>query len=409
MKSLEGYELKELKLRRRGEVLREIPDSFYAKKFIPLAENTFMAMRLMDNWKMYEYSFEEVEDQVAKNISIRLDESIKISEAVKSGKIKRVKETVCFWGYPPSIPVRMDMQNLSTKMIYGPSVDISFACLSDMDRDLVYIFNLHVEENLPVDYWFLLKSEEPEIFNRRHLKLGIRLRDIGKKIKDNVEAARRIKDILIDVRNEKTPQWAQSAYYICIFFMVGGANMTLELSNWNVLGQVWDGVNAKNYGLSDCIFNYEPLPPILQMMFGLDRPIWIERLTKALMENYLYLNYFEKEILESIKTRHYEVYDYYMRFYSYQLEKGIPIPSQTLQCKTPLYDKETGTWKRMGFEYPAGARIYYRDLGLTFEEMLSGVLFDITHESKIEKVTRENIISLGHGLNTRYLRPEPEP
>ena len=62
----------------------------------------------------------------------------------------------------------------------------------------------------------------------------------------------------------------------------------------------------------------------------------------------------------------------------------------------------------MGFEYPAGARIYYRDLGLTFEEMLSGVLFDITHESKIEKVTRENIISLGHGLNTRYLRPEPE-
>ena len=354
MKPLEGYELKELKLRKRGEVLREIPDTFYAKKFIPLAENTFTAMRLMDDWKAYELSFEDVEDQAAKSISVRLDESIKISEAVKNGKITRLKETVCFWGYPPSIPVRMDMQNLSTKMIYGPSVDISFACLSDMDRDLVYIFNLHVEENLPVDYWFLLKSEEPEIFDRRHMKLGIRLRDIGKRIKDNVEAARRIKDILIDVRNEKTPQWAQSAYYICIFFMVGGANMTLELSNWNVLGQVWDGVNAKNYGLSDCIFNYEPLPPILQMMFGLDRPIWIERLTKALMENYLYLNYFEKEILESIKTRHYEVYDYYIGSILTSSKKEFPSRARRFNAKLRFTTKRLGRGNAWVSSIPRG-------------------------------------------------------
>ncbi|NVM30692.1 MAG: hypothetical protein HWN65_17765, partial [Candidatus Helarchaeota archaeon] len=55
--------------------MREIPDTFYAKKFIPLAENTFTAMRLMDDWKAYELSFEDVEDQAAKSISVRLDES----------------------------------------------------------------------------------------------------------------------------------------------------------------------------------------------------------------------------------------------------------------------------------------------------------------------------------------------
>ena len=48
---MEGYELKELKLRPKGAVLNEIPDSYYAKKFIPLADNTFTALRLAENWK----------------------------------------------------------------------------------------------------------------------------------------------------------------------------------------------------------------------------------------------------------------------------------------------------------------------------------------------------------------------
>jgi hypothetical protein len=405
---MEGYELKDLRLREKGEVLNEIPDSYYSKKFIPLSENTFTALRLAENWKAYESNYEGFEEQVAKSIKVRLDESIQTAKAVQEGKIKRLKETVCFWGYPPVLPIRMDMQNLSTKMIYGPSTDISFACLSDMDRDLSFILNLHVEESVPEDYWMLLKSEDPEIFDRRHMKLGMKLRDVGKKIKDNVEAARRIREVLIDIRNEKTPQWANSTYYVCIFFMVGASNMAMELSNWRALGEIWDGVNAATrYGLSDCIFNYEPLPPILQMMFALDRPYWTERLTKALMSNQLYMNYIEKEILESVKSINYELFDYFMRFYSYQLETGIPLPSQSMQAQPPVFNKETGEWEKIGFELPEGPRVNYRELGLTFEEAISGVLFDITHKSKIEAVTRDNIISLGHGLQTQYLRPEP--
>ncbi|HUX98407.1 MAG TPA: hypothetical protein VMV49_02520 [Candidatus Deferrimicrobium sp.] len=405
---MEGYELKELKLRKKGEVLNEIPDEYYAKKFIPLSDNTFTALRLADDWKAYENQYEGFEEMIAKNVQIRLDESIKTSKAVQEGQIKRLKETVCFWGYPPVLPIRMDMQNLSTKMIYGPSTDISFACLSDLDRDLAFILNLHVEETVPEDYWFLLKSDAPEIFDRRHMKLGIRLRDIGKKIKDNIEAARRIREILIDIRNEKTPQWASSTYYVCIFFMVGAANMAIELSNWNALGEIWDGVNAASrYGLHDCIFNYEPLPPILNMMFQLERPYWMDRLTKALMDNQLYFNYLEKEIMESVKKHNYELYDYFIRFFSYQLETGIPAPSVSIQAKQPIYNKETGEWDRIGFEFPEGPRIHYRDLGLTFEEALSGVLLDITHKSNIEKVTRDNLISIGHGLQTKYLRSEP--
>lgn len=404
---MQGYDLNELKLRNAGDVLKEIPDNYYAKKFIPLSKNTFTALRLIDDWKAYENQYQGFEDMVAQNVKVRLNESIETAKAVTEGKIKRLKETVCFWGYPPVLPIRMDMQNLSTKMIYGPSTDISFACLSDMDRDLVFILNLHVEESTPEDYWILLKSEEPEIFERRHMKLGIRLRDIGKKIKNNVEAAHRIREILIDIRNEKTPQWANSTYHVCIFFMVAASNMAMELSNWNALGEIWDGVNAASrYGLPDCIFNYEPLPPILNMMFQLERPYWSERLITALTSGHLYMNYIEKEILDNVKARDYELYDYFLRYFSYQLETGIPLPIQSMHVKTPIYNQETGNWDNMAFEFPEGPRIYYKDLGLSFEEAINGVLFDITHKTKVDQVTRDNIISLGHGLKTKYLRPE---
>ncbi|NVM30715.1 MAG: hypothetical protein HWN65_17880 [Candidatus Helarchaeota archaeon] len=401
--------MSELKLRPRGEVLREIPDSYYAKRFIPLAENLFTSIRLMDDWKIYLNRLENLQDTMATGLRDQLDESIKTFDfdAQERKKITRMKETVVRWGYPPILPIRMDMANLSTKMIYGPSVDISFVSLSDKDRDMVFIYNLHMEESRPTDYWFLIKSEEPELFNRRHMKLGIRLGDVGKKIKDNIEVGRRIREILTDIRNEKTPQWKNSAYYVSVYFMVGASNVSLELSNWNAIGGVWDGVNATNYGLENCMFNYEPLPPILNIMFELDRPTWIDRISRATMENLLYLNYTMGDVIEELKKTDYEAFDYYMRFLSYQLEKGIPLPSQTLQCKRPIYNKETGQWERYGFEFPKGPRIHYRDLGLTFKEALGGILFDITHESQVEKVTRDNIISLGHGFETKYLRPDP--
>jgi hypothetical protein len=412
---MEPYDVSELKLRKPGEVLREIPDSYYSKRFIPLCENLFLALRLSDSWGDYigegDRDMETFEESMVRGIQTRMNESFEISKAVEEGKIpkERQKQSVCYWGYPPLLPIRMDMQSLSTTMIYGPSVDISFVCLSDTDREVFFIFDLHVEESVPQTedgLWFLLKSENPEIFNRRHMKLGIRLADLGKKIKSNIEVARRIREILIDIRNERTPQWSNSAYYVAFYFMAGVSNSTLEFSSYNSLGIIWDGCNAtERYGLENAIYNYEPLPPILQMMFALERPLWLDRLTNALLGGQLYLNHVERQTLESIKKRDYSVYDIYMRYFSWKLHQGIVLPSQTVQAKTPVYNMETGEWDRTSFEYPEGPRIHYEDLGLTFDDMLNGVLLDLTHKSKVEKVTADNIISIGHGLETNYRRP----
>jgi hypothetical protein len=191
--------------------------------------------------------------------------------------------------------------------------------------------------------------------------------------------------------------------------MIGALNNSLEFSSFNSLGITWDGVNAQDrYGLPNCIYSYEPLPPILQMMFGLERPMWIDRLAKTTLNDQLYLSHVEKASIESLKKRSYAFYDGQMRYYTHRLHEGIVLPKQSLKAKPPVYNKETKQWDRYGFEFPEGPRLHYEELGLTVEELLSGVLLDITTRSKVEKVTRDNVISIGHGLQTKYLRPEQE-
>jgi hypothetical protein len=136
--------------------------------------------------------------------------------------------------------------------------------------------------------------------------------------------------------------------------------------------------------------------------------MWIDRLSNALTGGQLYLNHIEREMLESMKNRSYEVYDIYMRYFSWKIRQGIVLPSQTMQANPPVYDREKDEWVKFGFDFPEGSRIHYEDLGLSFDEMLNGVLLDITHKSNVEKVTQDNVISIGHGLETKYLRPEKE-
>ena len=69
--------------------------------------------------------------------------------------------------------------------------------------------------------------------------------------------------------------------------------------------------------------------------------------------------------------------------------------------KKGVVEKRPAEWK-----YPEGPRVFYEDLDLSFDEATSGILFNITHRSKIDKVRRDHIISIGHGLETKYLKPE---
>lgn len=263
------------------------------------------------------------------------------------------------------------------------------------------IFNAHEEDGVVEDYWFKLPDDE--IFNRRHMKLGYKLREIPKKISGMGEASSQIREILTDLRNELKPEWSNSAYHISLVYITG-LGIVAEVSNWNAAAYLWDGVNAKRiYGMDDQLFGYEPWPPILNMLFALSRSDWTIKITQMLTDNKLFLNYVEKDNLEYMKKHEYEGYSQFLKLMSYKYHQGIVLPSQTVNCQIPQYDKENKKWLQNEFIYPKGP-IHYEDLDLTFEQVLSGVLFNITHNSQIEKVTRNHIISIGHGLKTKYLK-----
>lgn len=307
-------------------------------------------------------------------------------------------------GFSPNLTIRADLHSASSVMIYGPSHDISFMGINDVTRELEFAFNIHMDEGFPVDWWWI--SGDDEIFKRRHMKLGYRLKEMPQKFPDITESAARVREIMMDIRNERNPQWANSSFSVCFVFILVGV-MT-GFSNWDAIGQIYDGVNAKSiYQLPHPLFGYEPWPPILNSLFALARKDWSVSISKLLTGNQLFLQPTSMGILEHARKNFPDEYDRLILLMSYELKKiGIPLPAQSLNVIPPKYDPITGKWESLDYKYPAGPRVFYENLDLSFEEAISGVLFDITHRTKIEKVTRDNIVSLGHGFNTKYLKPE---
>lgn len=403
---LEPYDDSELVPKRSFiEAYKSIPNNIYSKKLFPITPHVLWALQFIE-WKDLTRILEEgITDEAVSSFAKRLDDSFALNKALEEGRLKRKSETMVWWGMPPNLTIRADLHSASSKMIYGPSHDVSFMGVRDTDREIEFVFNIHMEEGFASDYWWI--SGEDEIFKRRHMKLGYRLKEMAQKFDDLSEAAVRIKDIMTDIRNEHHPEWSNSSYTICLFFVLIG--ITTTFSSWDALGQIHDGINSKSmYKLPYSLYLYQPVPPILNSLFALGRREWVVYLTRMLSGNQLYMQPNNREILEHAKTAFPEYFDRVMLLISYELKKvGIPLPAQTMDVIPPKFNPTTGEWETLEFKFPPGPRIFYEDLDISFDEANQGILFDITHKSKIEdKVTRENIISIGHGFNTKYFKPE---
>ncbi|MHA1315888.1 MAG: hypothetical protein ACTSRB_18450, partial [Candidatus Helarchaeota archaeon] len=132
--------------------------------------------------------------------------------------------------------MRSDLQQGSMKLLYGESIDVSYVAVRDDTLEIQLILNGHLEDGIPVD-WFVI-SETEDIMQRRHLKTGIKLKDIFKKSKkkDFISCGTAIRDILLDIRNERSPQWANSAYQIGIGWGSFGAYLGTYLSFYEQMG-----------------------------------------------------------------------------------------------------------------------------------------------------------------------------
>ncbi len=376
----------------------DIPEDFPSKSLIPLGEHLWRLFQELG----HEYWTEKTTDPEVKFMnsgSEFMHEKFKIAvdsaKKVMSGEIKDPENVLTTWFFPPVLYVRSDLQMGSTKLIYGESTDITFIVLNDANYELEMLINGHMEDGVPVDYWYLYSDDE--VFERRHIKRGLRLREIPKNTKNFTKAGFYILDVLKDIRNERSPQWANSAYSMCMVWFSAAINLFSEPSSWSSLAGIWDGIVAqKVYGRPIPWFCYVPWPPIFNVLTTMGRPEWTMKLAGLLTSHRLFINGFEPKMQEFFREEVPEFWDFLIKTWK---ERGVTTPRQTLGCTPPdLKNKKKFKKEEFDWVYPKGTRVMPYEWGLTEDEVLNGIYTDITHKTPSQEFYgKEHITNIGIG------------
>ncbi len=337
-------------------------------------------------------------------IKPRLNEAIMTAKATIEGKIERPDIVIADTLFPPGGSIRADLSQGVMKLYYGDSTDCTYTAIRDDTQEVCFMLNGHLEDGIPVDWWFV--SQDDELLDRRHIKLGYKLREIPKKSKNLTEIGFRLLDILRDVRNERTPQWSNAAYQTSAVWGTGAWNLAFEFSSYEGVAGLYDGVAAKTYGFPDHWFSYVPWPPLVQTAVYSGRQKFIMFSVGLMAEDRLYFQHLEPEWQISTKENFPEIW--YAGVVNQWKTIGVPFPKQTLECQLPDFKKEnTFKGEKFEFTYPPGEWITLEKLQMDLDEVFQGYFFNITHETKPEEVTNlpSLIISKGIGRNTQFINP----
>ena len=383
----------------------DVPDTVVTKPFIPLGYNVYTLFRevgheflndALDGLSSYLYDF----------AVSRLDEAIMTSRNLIAGDLKEPDKVLIYAFFPPVITLRVDLQQGLNKLLYGGSASTAFTITNDISREVVFILCSHQEDGIPVDWW--VAGPDDELLERRHIKYGMKLRDIPKKTKSILKVGEQLTDVLLDIRNERTPQFATSAFVVSPVYGSGACNFLVENSNWETLAGLCDGMNAKSvYKLPDYWFCYVPWPPFVQTLTRLGRNGFTMRLTGLSTDFRLYSQPLEEEWRSLITEQLPEVWE--VNFRQKWRERGLPTPLMTLECQLPDFlDKKTFEKDEFDWQYPSDLKaIFLEDLGMELEEALNGIYLGVTHETDRNlKIDRSNIISTGYGRKVKIWNQE---
>ncbi|MHA1264872.1 MAG: hypothetical protein ACTSRS_06510 [Candidatus Helarchaeota archaeon] len=378
----------------------EIPDHVRAKPYFPLLVNVWEIFQTY-GWDRTLRFIEECKQGVYDFFETRLNESIGTSKNLIEGKYteEQAKKILSYILILPSMSIRSDLIQGTQKLIAGESADVTFISLDDVTGEIFALLNGHLEDGIPVDWW--LVRPEDELLERRHLKLGYKLKEIPRRFNDITKASSRLIDIFRDIRNERTPQWADATYFAATVWVSFALNVIFEPSNFESLVSSYDGWAAKQlYKMPDYLFAFIPWPSMLNLFFLQGRRQFCNKLSWLTTEGHLFLQPFEESTLEVVKDLHAEIFALYKKGI---LEDGIPFPIQTMDSSFPNVKNKSDPDRRFLVEYPPDQFIQIENLGLDFEDVLKGVYLDITTETQpSDPLDPSKVISLGIGRSTIF-------
>lgn len=340
------------------------------------------------------------QEYIYPEIKERLDITISTAKAIIENAVENSSMLVSYMLFPPVVSIRSDLAQGTNRLFYGESADFTFVVINDIENEVFFMLNGHCEDGIPVDWW-LVKPDDA-LLDRRHLKLGYKVRELPKKVKNLTDCGTRMIDILKDVRNERTPQWSASTYGTAMVYGMGMANLLLERSSWEAYASIWDGISTKKMGLPDYWYCYVPWPSLILTMMQLGRPAFTTRFCGIATGHMLYIQGLEKTAIKWLSTDFPEVWQ---NAVIEQFERGLPLPTHTLDCELPnLKDDRIYRESKFDWNYKDTENfLKLSKLDISIDEALKGILTDITHESK-GPYSKSNVFSIGMGMNTKAIK-----
>ncbi|MHA1263680.1 MAG: hypothetical protein ACTSRS_00440 [Candidatus Helarchaeota archaeon] len=378
----------------------DIPDTVRTKLYFPLGRHTWTMFKQI-GLSSYERANAKLNEILYPTFKRRLDESIIVAKKTIEGKQKAPEKTFSYMLFPPVGAIRADLQQGTMKLLYGDSCDTTFVIIDDLSSEVIILLNAHLEDGIPIDWW--VSGPDDELLDRRHLKLGFKIRDAPKKIKNMNKLGLNLIDVLKDIRNERAPQWSLATYQTCVLWSSGMLNAIGEASNFEVMAFIHDGINAKNLGLPDYYHCYTPWPPLVHTLAMMGRNGWVQRLCGLSTEHHLVVQPIEPESLNLLSKDFPEVIELWTQ--NQFANEGIPTPAMTLGCKLPEFKKKkTYEQEEFEFKYPEGNRVFAENLEMTVEELIKGAYLDITPETPLDApIDKSKILSTGWGLTTNFV------
>jgi hypothetical protein len=383
----------------------DIPDEWKIKPYLPLMPNLWQFYQEL-GWKRTTDYFKECQESAYDFFEDRLNESIKTSELIFRGKIKKPEQVLSYVISIPPVTIRSDLIQGTTKLLGGDSFDVTWVALDDVSQEIFILLNAHCEDGIPVDWW-MVRSDD-ELLNRRHMKLGYKIRNLPIRMKNFNKAASKIFDVLKDIRNERSPWWAQSDYTVSIVWVSYAVELFIQGSNYETLAKIYDGWAARElFGLPDTLFSmYSKLPSVLFSMFYAGKQSILSKLTHLTTGGHLYCQPIEERTLKRHKDSTPEIFDILKRR---DMDKGVPFPIQSLTSTMPNIKRKSEPDTRFEVKYPGKKFINVEDMGLTFDELIQGVYFDITAETQPdEKLDESRVLSKGIGSKTQFTTSSQE-
>ena len=380
----------------------DIEDDMETKEFLLISKHVFKVFRKLGLSYMEDAlpKFRTVQYDVTK---ARWDNMIYTGKQILEGKILEEDAMKMFlYTIPHVITVRSDLQVGTNKLLYGDSTDVSFAIVNDYTNQLLFVFNGHLESGVPTDWW--IAGLNDDLMDRRHLKYGIKLRDVPAKTKNLMKSAKWLEDVLLDVRNERTPYYSDSLYTVCMCYASAMFNIFAEQSCYETMGSVYDGLNAKNYKLKELHFLYYPVPPLISSIMYTPRSNFMKTLCGLTTGHHLITNTIEEGAMEWVKTELSEVYPFV--YLAQWTDEGVPSPQISIGTEFPRNKKDMiGPDGELARKIPKGSRITAENMDIPIDETNKGYLFDINHETPLDVKLDPSIkISSGMGQNVKFFK-----